>query len=387
MCCALLAAALAGCDSTGGNAPGGTGEAEGRGASRSAIGSMIAASNGLELRKWVVRDEPGVIAAALREFGESTWVDPLASSDDFTGSFRSTTDDGSTSGEALSFDSFRPEVPVARLRRNGLLLTRVPEDRLDALLERMGGSLTDLRVWHGQAPDWRETARRGIRGTSAIIVDGRARVFRDGALRGLLRSWTLPMEDTALLQIEFAVQFEPIQRASLLPGEVDESERGELIAAGSFEVQAAAGEVWILTCSTLFDSAGPNDAGRESGRGTGPSDLPSGPGDIATTTPALEGSRFGPSTLLPPTLGEYLFRSELPPTRTLLVFVARIPTVAAPLTTPEATPLDAPELDPQSAVEGEPEMGDENSASPEETTPADPASDDPASADPEGDAP
>lgn len=251
--------------------------------------ALIAADNGLEVRKWVVQDDAPRIADALRHFGAAV-------------------DDESLDAELL---------------RNGFVLVRVHPEDVEPLLEEIGSALSDLRSWHGQATKWRELVRRGARDPVATLVDGRVRVFSDGAVSLMARGWTLPMEDETVMQLEMRAEFDPVSRGyrDLVRSEPP---RGEPLGPGTIELEASSDEVWILTCVTPRDDEEVDESDSAEQGVSGASGV-SADRAVDDIGPRTDDSIFGPDTQLPQTLGQMLFSSDVPATRTLLVFVPKLP--------------------------------------------------------------
>jgi hypothetical protein len=283
------------------------------------LGAAMAAENGLEIRKIVVQDEDGAAALALTELGQ-----PF-------------------SGEGS-----------ARLQRNGFQLVRLAAGDLDLLIDRLSLPLTDLRTWHGQAPSWRDLLRFPARAPVALVADGRPRVISDGTIRLLLRAWTLPMEDGALLEVQIRTSFEPTPRGARLlapameqitgaPAVTGDVARGEPLG-GAVDFQMGAGDVWVLSCtnprdarridedaqvrrdglparsSTLEATTGSGDSGAASS-------APEAREPVAPRGP-LPDDHYGPRGSLPPALGALLLSTDIPATRTLYLLIARLPEVA-----------------------------------------------------------
>lgn len=139
---------------------------------------------GIETRQWLVAAPPERIAAAIAAWSE---------------------DDGSErEGEAAS------------LRRlDGLVLAKGSASALTTLLEGLGGSRTDLRVWHGQATEWRDLAGVQIGRASIAMIAGRPQPIAPGRLSIVMRGWAQPMEDGAACEIELGLRWKPERRASI----------------------------------------------------------------------------------------------------------------------------------------------------------------------------
>lgn len=247
------------------------------------LSAAASTENGLEVQRVVLRDEDERVGAALLEAGEP-----------FGG----------------------PE--AAALERNGFLLIRVDASRIDAVLADLAPPLapplTQVSTWHGQAPNWREVVRRPARDPVAAVVDGRPRVFSDGSLLTQLRAWTVPMEDRAMLELQLRQEFQPVDRGvRLMLDPSTDANRGEALGP-TVELLLGGEDTWILTCHLPRDPVreDPDAPATEPSGGKGPV-----PDDI-----------FGPSASLPPTLAALFFSSETPATRTLLIFLPRLPSVS-----------------------------------------------------------
>lgn len=135
---------------------------------------------GIEVRRWFVQADPVRLASAIAAFRDDAGgVDP-------------------------------PPRPV-----DGLVIARGPSSDLPRLLESLGGSRTDLRIWHGQATDWRELEGASLAVPVVVMLDGRPRAIADGRLSLQLRGWSLPMEDGAACEVELGLRWRPARRAAV----------------------------------------------------------------------------------------------------------------------------------------------------------------------------
>ncbi len=202
-----------------------------------------------------------------------------------------------------------PPETLERLRRNGFMVAEVPTDRLPEALEALGGTLADLRHWHGQVPEWRELTRVDLRGGQAIFTGGAVRPVGGGSLRLAMRGWTVPMEDGGLFWFELLPHAQARESASLAVAAPRDRVRGEPFPDAGLSVVLDAG--WsLLLCPDL------PDAGETS-----------------------EGS-MRPEAEPPPTLGALLLPVERlaplpgspPQVRTpVMVFIPRLPESLVPL--------------------------------------------------------
>lgn len=201
-----------------------------------------------------------------------------------------------------------PPETIDRLRRNGFMVAEVPTDRLPKALADLGGTLADLRHWHGQVPEWRELVRVDLRGRQAIFTGGAVRPVGTGSLRLSMRGWTVPMEDGGLFWFEVIPHAAARETtAPSTPGARDRL-RGEAFPESGLSLVLDTG--WsLLLCPDLPPAAGEDDGAR-------------------------------PEAEVPPTLGAVLLPVErLPPlpgappqVRTpVYVFIPRLPEALVPL--------------------------------------------------------
>lgn len=158
---------------------------------------------GIETRQWLVASPPDRIAAAI-----TAWA----------------------SGDGADLES-------SLRRTDGLLLAKGSASSLPDLLESLGGSRTDLRVWHGQALEWRDLAGVQIGRATIAMIAGRPQPIAPGRLSLVMRGWGQPMEFGAACEIELGLRWKPERRASITLEERADSDLrwvGEL--AASFDV-------------------------------------------------------------------------------------------------------------------------------------------------------
>lgn len=256
--------------------------------------SFVASENGLEVRKWIVEDNPRLMATAAL-----THAEPAPISD------------------ALA----------DRLRRNGLRFLRVRLHEVESFQAALGGTVLDLKTWYGQVPDWQELHRRTVgEQPRAVGVDGRVRGFVRGSFGFLMRSWTVQTENGPRIVFQLAPAFSreggPLQR--LLNQERFE---GELFASIAFEHLLEHGYAYILTCE------GPSvDWARA--REAAPAVEPSAPDrDLSARDRGSVGplADVGPATIAPMSIGEMLLRGEAAGgNRGVIVLIPRVPEVLYP---------------------------------------------------------
>ncbi|MHC4429424.1 MAG: hypothetical protein ACYS0D_12610 [Planctomycetota bacterium] len=228
---------------------------------------LVSNDDGLELRQWAIAADPTHVAQVLAGFA-----------------------DGAAAG---------PDV-IERLDRNGLSLVRVPRSDLRALRDALGVAALNLTAWHGQVYEWREAIQRPLGpGPTAIAVDGHVRRYEaGGAVRLMMRAWTMPMEEGPYLSLELApVHERPQPQLERLLGA--DGLRGTDRLGEHVELALTPGHAWVLTEAVSIEKP---DADAT------PTDTPRGP---AAPTPL--------------TVGGLLFASDGErPTSGLLVFVPEI---------------------------------------------------------------
>lgn len=245
-------------------------------------------ANGVEALTWSVVDDEAAIAAAFRR-------------------------------HALREPDLVAAAGVDReaLRREGLRIEAVPEESLVEFLAELGGTTVALSVWHGQAVDWRELARRPVNGSLVVMSDGRARRIDHGWLRLLLRGWTLPLEDGAVSEATLELRWSPDSADGGRPSIARPSRRAESqVLLGPYRLEIPRG-----TCVLVM--ARPPVTPPES-----PEEETPRP-DIDAAATRTGGA--GPPADLPQTLGEVLLREPgEPPRRTILVLRPRLPDILFP---------------------------------------------------------
>jgi hypothetical protein len=246
-----------------------------------AVRRLTGNDNGLELHKWLVEDQPDLIASAMARYGR---------------------------GDVLGPEADR------RFRRNGLRFVRVALDDLSALLEALGGASVNVKGWHGQILQWRAIHELSLeRHPQTLAVDGRFRRVEGGRLALLARAWTVLMEDGPHLQLELVPEYRRETRRSTdlrqLLERPDGTGASEPITTMAVDVALEAGFAYLLTYEA------PQADWSESGA---PAPLEDAGG------PAGQG--VGPEAVAPRTLGQRLLWSDAGRTgRGVLVFVPRIP--------------------------------------------------------------
>lgn len=250
-----------------------------------AVARLTNTDNGLELRRWTVREDPELIARTLLSFGEQDWLDAA---------------------------------DRERLSRNGLRIVRVPRETIAAMEEALGGAAMSLQAWHGQALDWREIDERDLGGRRrAVFIDGRPQRFDQGKLQLVMRGWTLPMEDGPRFYLELVPQHVmPVRAPARVIGR-QASMRATPMPTIALSALLEDGYAYVLIGESPqavweeVPSGEPQDpATTEQGRNS-----TAGPPDVT-----------GPVASAPLTVGQLLLtHSGDRPMRELYVFVPRIP--------------------------------------------------------------
>lgn len=296
LCCSLMLWAPtvgSGCSSgSGGPSRSGSGADRGPFAPPGGAWKRLARiDNGLEVRQWMVADDPDRLAAAVMSHRSGQALDPPARE---------------------------------RLRRNGFRLVRVPVARLDELLADLGGATLNATAWHGQVPSWREMIHRWVPAAGrAIAIDGRTQRYEGGTFRLMLRGWTMQMEDGPYFHLEVMPQYRPPAPASL--GRLRAGPRhpgGEWLDSLAIELLLEEGFAYVLAGESphvawpQIDGRQPGGAGRTS-EGDRPD--PSNPGFRGPS------DRVGPEGAPPTTVGELLLAGEPGrPGRGILVLVPKV---------------------------------------------------------------
>ena len=251
---------------------------------------LLQSDYGLQVRRWVVPDDPTRIAAALVAHREGDVV-----------------------------DSARDEA----LRQNGLRLIRMRADQVDTLLAGLGAASLDVKAWYGQVLEWR-TLQHYATGPSGagIAVDGRVRRFAPGEVRLLVRSWTVQTEEGLYQNLELRPEFRRPVAPARRSWPAARRSYAEVFTSIDLELQLEPGLAYALTGESVdvewpsFDADG---------------DPP------ATTDASPPPPRVGPAVSTPVTVGELLFCGRgRPRSRGVLVFVPQLP--PGPVTITEALP-------------------------------------------------
>lgn len=275
---------------------------------------LINTTSGLEVRRWVIQDDPNRIGAALMKYWDPAAVGPARTS---------------------------------ALRRSGLRFVRVQADQVDALLAELGLASLDVTAWHGQIYDWRRLQQYSIgSGGVEVALDGRVVRYGPGCFRLMVRTWTVQMEDGLYLNLELLPQFQPPHAPRFRKLLGDRTMSGEVFASIALEVQLEAGFAYVLTGES------PQVQWRENGeRSELPHENPP-PDSVGSTQRPIDGSSQAdqPSLADAASIGELLFvRKTQPPTRTMLVFVPRISTPLFPRGQVAAHSLSAEDGPPSAA--------------------------------------
>jgi hypothetical protein len=274
----VLITALAGCasDRPGPAAAGDDGSGAAAAEAEAILHRLVNTDNGLEVRRWVVGDDPEVIAAAFARYRV---------------------------GEPLDADR------VAALRRDGLRFVRVRAPQLNDLLDELGPAPVEVVAWHGQVLTWRELQVRNIGPEGVTLAaGGRAHRLDAGRLRLMARSWTVPMEQGPYLNLELLPEYAPPPGPSLRRLLGAQDLHGRLFPTARVETLLEPGYAYILL--------GEAPQRRWPSADAGAAPAPAAPGPQTTV---------GPGAASPSSLGELLLIGDEPPTRALLVFVPRIP--------------------------------------------------------------
>ena len=180
---------------------------------------------------------------------------------------------------AAFFDAHDPaDLPAdvkANLSKNGLAIAQTTLAALPDALAALGGTSASVSSWLGQATQWHRVAGANLSAPSACIVSGTTRRLAPGALQLLLRGWTVPLEDGAVVDLELLSVHIP---GGPIPGARRTST--ETFPAAGFFTSVPRGAVFLITSVT------PRAKGSSS-----------------------RGPSAGPPVEVPPTLGELL----LPP--------------------------------------------------------------------------
>jgi hypothetical protein len=244
--------------------------------------SLVSADSGLELRKWLVADDPALFASSIGAYAEGEEIDPTRH---------------------------------AALRRNGFRLVRVPLADVEALLDRLHGATMNVNAWHGQILDWRALHELPLgRRPITVAVDGHVRSFQGGRFALSARAWTVQLEDGPRLQLELVPEYRPESRPGdfrqLLGQSAPQRRRFESMA---IEAELEEGYAYLLTSAPPREAWGSDE--------TESADAPS-----AAPAPAASSRAVGPGAFTPPTLGRMMLSTESGTgQRAVLLFVPRIP--------------------------------------------------------------
>ena len=74
---------------------------------------------------------------------------------------------------------FEPTVR-ARLEQDGFVIRMLDFDQISSLLIAIGGSTTDVNIWHGQIFKWRLLHESSTPPGGAMLIDGRAAMMESG---------------------------------------------------------------------------------------------------------------------------------------------------------------------------------------------------------------
>lgn len=290
----LSLTALAACGPTGPAGRGGESELViNQPASAGSWSRLANPENGLEVRQWVIDDEPDRIASAMRAFHRPD-------------------------------ERLLDEQLERRLRRNGFRVARVPIDSLEELSDALGGPTLNVESWLGQMTEWRELHHRQVRqDRRAVSVDGRIRMFSPGKLQLMLRSWLMPMEDGPTIMVHLMPRHREPQQIDFRQLLGRSGDPGRSFDSMAIEMQLAPDYAFVLTAAppdeswdedATGDPGGDQDESRE---GDAPSRGPTGR--------TARGSGVGPPVQTPVTVGELLLiGGRGAPSRGVLVFVPRI---------------------------------------------------------------
>ncbi len=229
---------------------------------------------GIETRQWLVASPPDRIAAAI-----TAWA----------------------SGDGADLES-------SLRRTDGLLLAKGSASSLPDLLESLGGSRTDLRVWHGQALEWRDLAGVQIGRATIAMVAGRPQPIAPGRLSLVMRGWGQPMERGAACEIELGLRWKPERRASI-----------------SLEERGASDLRWVGELADRFDVAGGVWFGGGGGAGAARGGGAGAPWGVLGRAPPPTPAETGPPVAVPPTLGRLILPEPAHGLATVVVIWPNLP--------------------------------------------------------------
>lgn len=176
------------------------------------------------------------------------------------------------------------------LLEEGFSVATGPSSELVAVLTALGGTRTDLKVWHGQALEWRDLSGVNLPGTTIAIAGGRPLAVPPGRLALRMRGWIQPMEEGAACEIELSVRWKAQRRSSI-----------------GLETAVDDGAAWIGDLAMLRS-------------------VERGQAIVIVSVPppiAIDGS--GPPVETPPTLGELVLAPPAPGLATVLVIWPNLP--------------------------------------------------------------
>ena len=251
---------------------------------------LTGTNNGLEVRRWAIRDQGDSALAALIRHADGVAAD---------------------------------EHTLARLKRNGFRLVRVPVEHMDALSLDMGGAAYDANEWHGQVHTWRSLLAQPVSEAGrAVAIDGQVLRFDRGEFQLMIRCWTVQMEDGPYLHLEVLPRRRVPQVGDLrrLLGDEDETAASQAFGSMALDLQLQAGYAYLLLGeSPQIDWPGldaPPAANDEPQTAATAEPRPSRTGPI---------DMIGPEATAPRTLGEMLLLPDPPANRIVLGFVPKIP--------------------------------------------------------------
>jgi hypothetical protein len=219
---------------------------------------------GIEVRQWLVEADEVTLASTL-----AAWA----------GGGDSDAGGGETDGDGIHL-----------LLEEGVSIAQGPADELVAVLTALGGTRTDLRVWHGQAIEWRDLTGVNLPSSTIAVAEGRPLAIPAGRLSLQMRGWVQAMERGAACEVELAVRWKPERRASIG------------LELAPTELAAWVGELAVL-----------RSVGRDEALLLTSSGRPSPPEDP------------GPPVIPPPTLGDLLFKAPAPGLATVLLVWPSLP--------------------------------------------------------------
>ena len=205
------------------------------------------------------------------------------------------------------------------LDRNAVVVMRLQEDQLPALIRSIGGVNASMSTWCGQVTDWRPL--RDIRfKRNLVMVDGRTTLLDGGKLALAARAWVEPTLEGARMHLEFVPRFQADrgQYASLLRRTPPKMLIFDRLAE---QTDLFPGEVLLVTCSSLPKPPEPVPVEAPVGDDPDPEDDPS----LDTRAP---GTRTVDGSI---ELGHTLFSlGGEAPERIILILTPRIPPNAIP---------------------------------------------------------